>query len=92
MNNNGFLLIVSDNYNFTALYVYCSNVDTRVTGGGFVWYRNTSSPDLLQRALTDVHLAYPSALDLDIDFLFIVTWYHVGQYPDRTDKVGCIRI
>ena len=65
--------------------MYCSDVDTRPESGGFVWYRNTSLPSLVKRALTDVQLAYPSVLH--IDFVIIVTWIHVGHFPQGTDKV-----
>ena len=72
---------------FSIIAVYWADVDTGPLNGGFVWYRETTSLDLLQRALTDIQHAYP--LVTSIDYLFISTWDHVGFYDDRTDKV-CI--
>ena len=66
--------------------VFWADVDTRPEEGGFVWYRITTSPDLLQRALRDIQRAFPTVSDLD--YLFIATWDHVGYYPEQTDKVN----
>ena len=65
--------------------VFWGDVDTTTSDGGFVWYRNTTSEDLLQRALKDIQEAYPLATD--INYLFIATWDHVGYFRQKTDKV-----
>ena len=63
-----------------------ANVDTRPEDGGFVWYRDSTSPDLLQRTLSDIQHAYPSVSH--INHMFITTWDHVGYFDSNTDKVS----
>ena len=65
--------------------MFWADVDTRPDDGGFVWYRTTDAPDLIERALKDIQSAYQSVID--IDYLFIATWDHVGYFPLLTDKV-----
>ena len=72
-------------FDIPLIAVFWGDVDTRPPNGGFVWYRNTTSEDLLQQALNDIRGAYPLATD--INYLFIATWDHVGYHNLRTDKV-----
>lgn len=62
-------------------------MDTRSAGSGLVWYRITLDATLLARAGHDI----PKIL-IDADFipqwLFIVTWDHVGYYNLNSDKVS----
>lgn len=67
--------------------VLWADVDTTLDDGGFVWYRITTSQNLLQRAVKDIQGAYPSLSD-KIDYLFIATWDHVGYFLHQTDKVN----
>ena len=94
MNNNGHLSAGQPFRDFTPqqlpldaeiplIAVFWADVDTRT--GGSIWYRNTTSPALLQRAKNNIRRAYPSVSD--IDYLFIATWYSVGYYNQHTDKV-----
>ena len=95
VNNNGnispggpfgqFIPQVFPNSFFPLIAVYWADADTQPEDGGFVWYQIITSSDLLQRALDDISLAYPSAPD--IDYLLIATWDHIGYYNLHTDKV-----
>ena len=90
MNNNGLVVFEPEVDEQNATYVpvvvpFCSDVDTRPEDGGFVWYRNSTTPTLLQRALSDIRRAYPFVSH--IDFLFIATWDQVGYYDRNTKKV-----
>ena len=64
--------------------IYWADADTQPDDGGYVWYRTTTEPTILQQALNDVKLAYPVS---SIDYIFIATWDHVGYYAGHTDKV-----
>ena len=46
-------------FNRSILLVYSADVDTRPEDGGGVWFRNVTSPETMERALTDVQRAYP---------------------------------
>ena len=56
-------------FNRSILLVYSADVDTRPEDGGGVWFRNVTSPETVERALTHVS---------SIDSSLIVTWDHVG--------------
>ena len=64
---------------------YWADVDTR--GTGIIWYRDTTDPDLLERADSEIRQAFPTLLRYESEFLFIATWDHVGYYKERTNKV-----
>jgi len=66
---------------------YWADVDTR--GTGTIWYRETTDPDLLERADNEIRQAFPTLLRYASEFLFIATWDHVGYYARATDKVYC---
>ena len=65
---------------------YWADVDTR--GTGIIWYRDTTDPDLLERADSEIRQAFPTLLRYSSEFLFIATWDHVGYYNAARDKVG----
>ena len=73
-------------FNTPLIAVFWADSDTEPHDGGFVWYRISYSPDLIERALKDIQSAYPSVPD--IDYLLIATWDHIGYYPGQTDKVS----
>ena len=52
--------------------------------GGGVWFRNVTSPETMERTLTDVQRAYPHVSSIDSSL--IVTWDHVGYASLHTDK------
>ena len=78
---------------------YWADVDTRPSGSGNVWYRETSTSDseLIARARSDIMrdpLLFP-----EVDFstflptsIFIATWDRVGYYNQRSDKVSNVKI
>ena len=68
--------------------VLWADVDTSPPNGGCVWYRITNSSDLLQRARQDIQRAYAFANQIEIDYLLIATWDHVGYFPLQNDKVN----
>ena len=73
------------------IILFWGDVDTRPYDGGYIWYRITDSTDLLQQARETIQSAYPSVPE--IDYLLIATWYHVGYYPENTDRVKfCITV
>ena len=64
---------------------YWADIDTR--GIGTVWYRETSSPDLLTRANTQIRNAFPTST-FTATRLFIAGWYTVGYFNANTDLVS----
>ena len=50
-----------------------------------MWYRNNVTLSTKERILTDIQRAHPSLMR--IDHALIVTWYHVGYFNGKTDKV-----
>ena len=64
---------------------YHADVDTRGTGS--VWYRITQNATLLAKAANTISSL--TGTSVDIQWLFIATWDHVGYYSYQTDKVYC---
>ena len=64
---------------------YWADVDTR--GVGDVYYRQTTDPNLLARATSEIRAAFPSSRNVTIRRLLIATWDNVGYYFQSTDKV-----
>ena len=58
-----------------------------------MWYRETSDPELIARARSDIMrdpLLFPE-VDFSTFFptsIFIATWDHVGYYSQHSDKVS----
>jgi len=55
---------------------YWVNIDTTVNGD--VWHRQSTSPELLTRASSDVQQAFPLLPQFIPTHLYIVTWANVG--------------
>ena len=64
---------------------YWADVDTR--GTGTIWYRETTDPDVLERADNEIGQAFPTLSGYASEFLFIATWDHVGHSQQATDRV-----
>ena len=64
---------------------YWANVDTRRTGE--IFYRQTTDPNLLARANSELQAAFPQSQNLSITNLLIATWFEVGYYYYNDDKV-----
>lgn len=67
---------------------YWADVDTRLSNGGFVHYRQSTDTALLNNARDQIRAIFPDDFQtFTPTFLFIATWDHVGYYNMRTDKV-----
>ena len=64
---------------------YWADVDTRGTGN--IYYRQTTDPNLLARATSEIGAAFPTSLNNTISNLLIATWDRVGYYNNGIDKV-----
>ena len=71
---------------------FWADVDVRLSRAGNVFYRETSDPELLSRARSDI--MRDPRLFPEVDFstflptsIFVTTWDHVGYYSGRFDKV-----
>ncbi|OWF50292.1 hypothetical protein KP79_PYT23936 [Mizuhopecten yessoensis] len=64
--------------------------DVDIRNGGTVWYRETTSASILQRATDDVRLFYPSQSSFVAAWVFIATWDDVAFFgattPDAATK------
>ena len=91
VNNNGLLSFGANMTGFTPqpipipgntipfLSPFWADVDTRPSDGGFVYYREITSST---NSSTDLSLMLRAR-----NHIFIATWYRVGYYSERTDKV-----
>ena len=70
---------------FQLIAPYWADVDTRGTGN--ILYRQTTDPDLLARATSEIRAAFPEYRNITIQNLLIATWYRVGYYSQSSDKV-----
>ena len=75
---------------------FWADVDISTPQSGNVFYRETSDPQLLSRAGSDI-LRDPRLFP-EVDFstflptsIFVATWDHVGYYRRRFDKVNMYR-
>ena len=76
---------------------YWADVDIRSSRSGNVWYRETSDPELIARARSDI--MRDPLLFREVDFstflptsIFIATWDRVGYYNQSSDKVSIVKI
>jgi hypothetical protein len=78
--------------NYTFIAPFFGDVDTRKAGT--VWYTDPVTKDLniLMRAESDIHRAFPEYEDFSPTYLFVATWDHVGYYKERNDKVRIIHL
>ncbi|XP_033734958.1 sushi domain-containing protein 2-like [Pecten maximus] len=58
--------------------------DVDIRNGGTVWYRETTAPDILQRATNEIRLYYPGQLHFHASWVFIATWDNVAFYGAST--------
>ena len=65
---------------------YWADVDTR--GTGQIFYRQSTDPNLLARASSEIQAAYPSSQNVTVTSLFITSWDAVGYFSRETDKVN----
>lgn len=73
---------------------FWADVDTRPSDGGFVYYREITSStnsstdlSLMLRARNHIRNRFIGFSQFTPTWLFIATWYRVGYYSERTDKV-----
>ena len=64
---------------------FWADVDT--TNAGDVWYRETTSQDLLTKANMQIMQAFPLQIPFTATHLFIATWDKVGYFDSKMDKV-----
>ena len=64
---------------------FWADVDT--TGTGDVWYRQSTSQTLLDKANMQIMNAFPLQPQFTATNLVIATWDHVGYFNSRSDKV-----
>ena len=99
MNSNGDISFNESYENFTSspfplqdrvalLAAFWADVDTR-SGAGNIWYRVTQDPALLARVINDIPPSL-SPQHVNVSWVLIATWDHVGYYKNRTDKVSSI--
>ena len=66
---------------------FWADVDTRTQGN--VSYRESTNQDDLMRAQMDIRTAFAGQVDnFRPRLVFIATWYRVGYYNNRVDKVS----
>ena len=82
-NQNSFPL--GDGRKFVA--PFWADVDTTVANAGDVWYRETTSQDLLTKANMQIQQAFPLQMPFTATHLFIATWDKVGYFDSKIDKV-----
>jgi len=66
--------------------VYWANVDTR--GSGNVWYYDTTRTDLITRANEMIKKAFRNQPPFNATLIFVATWYQVGYFDQKTDRVS----
>ena len=69
---------------------YWADVDTR--GAGQVFYRQTTDPNLLARATSEIRATFSNSQNVTITDLLIATWDNVGYYYRKSDKVRNSRL
>lgn len=69
---------------------FWADSDTQPEDGGHIWYRNSTDFDILSSVAEIIHSNFLAVDSFDPDFLFIVTWDHIGYYSRHTDRVHYI--
>ena len=64
---------------------FWADVDT--TGTGDVWYRQSTSQALIDKANMQIMNAFPLQPQFTATNLIIATWDHVGYFNSRSDRV-----
>ncbi|XP_040182910.1 uncharacterized protein LOC120916156 [Rana temporaria] len=96
VNNNGLLSFHSPISQFVPqalpvafgnpfLAIFWSDIDNRLAGD--IYYRESTDPDLLSRATSDVR-TYFHAGNFTARWVFVVTWHQVAYYGSSTYKVN----
>lgn len=67
---------------------FWADVDTTVAGN--VWYRQSSTQALLDRANMEIRNAFPLQPTFTATDLFIVTWDQVGFFDRRSGRVSML--
>ena len=76
---------------FVLISPYWADVDTFPSMGGFVHYRQTTDPAILNLARDHIRVIFPVNFQtFTPTFLLVATWDHVGYYRSHTDKVHII--
>ncbi|XP_068098033.1 uncharacterized protein [Hyperolius riggenbachi] len=100
VNNNGLLSFQSPirqyvpqalpvAYGNPFLAIFWADVDNRYQGD--IYYRESTDPDLLYRATSDVRLYFRDPHFL-AQWVFVATWHRVGYYASYTDKVNTFQV
>ena len=100
MSNNGLISfsssLPSPNYNPVSLPLagypfvapFWADIDTRRSMSATVWWRETNSPTVLNRAREDIQTAFETSVGFQPQFAFIATWERVEYFQGPTDQVG----
>jgi len=57
------------------IFPYWADIDTSQGLGGAVYYRESNDSALIKKAAKEIQTAYPKLLSLQINSVFIATWY-----------------
>ena len=66
---------------------FWADSDTRPDEGGYIWYRNSTDADIFTSVAEIIRSNFLGVDSFDPNFMFIVTWDHIGYYPLKTDRV-----
>ena len=64
---------------------YWADVDTK--GTGRIFYRQSSDPNLIAKATSEIRRGFPNSQNVTVTNLLIATWDAVGYYYRNSDKV-----
>ena len=64
---------------------YWADVDIREAGR--IYYRQTTDPNLLDRATREIRQRFSMSQNITVTNLLIATWNNVGYYYRNSDKV-----
>ena len=67
---------------------FWADIDTSGSMSGTVWWRETNSPTVLDRAREDIQTAFETSVGFQPQFAFIATWERVEYFQGPTDQVG----
>ncbi|XP_068098421.1 uncharacterized protein, partial [Hyperolius riggenbachi] len=67
------------------LALFWSDINNQVAGD--IFYRQSTDPDLLSRATSDIH-AYFHNVTFTAHWAFVATWHRVAYYGSNTNKVN----
>ena len=69
---------------------FWADVDT--TNSGDVWYRQSESQTMLDKANMQIRRAFPLQIPFTATHLIIATWDKVGYFNSKMDKVKIFKI